>query len=126
MAQQGRRGHAPVVFDEAASAEDMAAASPGGRREAAAAREALEREGISTERLRPCLAEGPDRTVLEACVKTYVPWPAGRFGIVFALRRAEGRLVLSFLAFGVRHHPSGARAPNLYAIAHRRLHGRWP
>jgi hypothetical protein len=30
---------------------------------------------------------------------------------------------LEYIAFGVRHHPAGSKAPTVYEIAHRRLHG---
>jgi hypothetical protein len=46
--------------------------------------------------------------------------------MVFLGVTREGRIVLEFLAFGVRHQPPGSRAPSVYEIAHRRLHGRWP
>jgi hypothetical protein len=38
--------------------------------------------GLPRERLTACEAEGRDGTRLGGCVKTYVPWPAGRFGAV--------------------------------------------
>lgn len=34
--------------------------------------------------------------------------------------------VLNYVAFGTRHQPKGSHAPTVYAMAHRRLHGRWP
>jgi hypothetical protein len=46
--------------------------------------------------------------------------------MVLRIVRKGDRLLLSYLAFGVRHHPKGARAPTVYVLAHRRLHGRWP
>jgi hypothetical protein len=42
--------------------------------------------------------------------------------MVFAVKRQEGRLVLVYLGFGVRHHPKGSHALTVYQIAHRRLH----
>jgi hypothetical protein len=119
-------GNAPVLLDDRAWEEDMAATSERARETAAAARRRFAREGIAVMELRPCLAEGPDQTRLAGCMKTYVPWPDGRFGMVFAVRRHQGRAALVYLAFGVRHHPPEAHAPSVYAIAHRRLHGRWP
>jgi hypothetical protein len=115
-----------VLFDAAAFAEDLAAASARGRDVAAAARRDFEREGAPVGRLRPCLAEAADGTRLPNCVKTYLPWPDGRFGMVFAVERRSGQLVLAFLGFGVRHQPAGAHAASVYERAHRRLHGRWP
>ena len=38
----------------------------------------------------------------------------------------ERELVLLYLAFGIGHRPRGSRAPTVYEIAHRRVHGRWP
>jgi hypothetical protein len=38
--------------------------------------------GLPRERLLVCDAEGRDGTRLGGCVKTNVPWPAGRFGAV--------------------------------------------
>jgi len=43
--------------------------------------------------------------------------------MVFAIRRQEGRLVLAYIAFGVRHHPGGSHAPTVYEFAHQRMHG---
>lgn len=71
-----------MAFDDDALAEDLERASSGGRAHAVAARREFERRGIDVGRLRPCAAEGPDRTRLAGCVKTYLPWPAGRFGMV--------------------------------------------
>jgi hypothetical protein len=42
--------------------------------------------------------------------------------MVFRIERREGRLLLAYAAFGVRHHPRGSMAPTVYEIAHRRLH----
>ncbi len=120
------KGRAPVVFNEHAFAEDLERASIGGRTHATTARTEFERPGIDVARLRPCDPEGRDGTRLVGSVKTYIPWPDGRFGMVFAVERIEGRLVLVFVAFGVRHQPKHSNAPTVYALAHRRLHGRWP
>jgi len=38
----------------------------------------------------------------------------------------SGALIVVYLAFGVRHQPFGSRAPTVYALAHRRRHGRLP
>lgn len=119
-------GRAVVVFDDGAFAEDLDHARSRARADGDAARREFERLGIEVGRLRPCDREGRDGTQLAGCVKTYIPWPAGRFGMVFAVERVEGRLVLVFVAFGVRHQPRQANAPTVYARAHRRLHGAWP
>lgn len=117
---------APVAFDDRPFGEDLERASSGGRAQASAARREFEGSGIDVGRLLPCDPEARDRTRLAGCLKTYLPWPDGRFGMVFAVERVEGRLVLVFVAFGVRHQPRGVRAPTVYALAHRRLHGGWP
>ncbi len=81
----------PVAFDELAVAEDLARLGQG----AAEALAALGREidrlgGLPGERLLVCETEGRDGTRLGGCVKTYVPWPAGRFGAVMvAVRHPE-------------------------------------
>jgi hypothetical protein len=46
--------------------------------------------------------------------------------MVFQFRLDEDRLTLMYLAFGTRHHPRQSRAPTVYEIAHRRLHGEPP
>jgi hypothetical protein len=69
-----------------------------------------------------CEDEGREGTRLGGCVKTYVPWPDGRFGAVcIAVEHPERPLGLRVIAFGVRHHPRGSHAPTVYEIAHRRL-----
>jgi hypothetical protein len=73
--------------------------------------------------MRACDAEHRSGTSLANCFKVYLPPPAGRFGMVFELVVRQGHLELLYLAFGVRHQPPGSRAPNVYEIAHRRLHG---
>lgn len=62
--------------------------------------------------------------MLGGCVKTYVPWPDGRFGAVLvAVTHPDRPLALRVIAFGVRHHPRGSNAPTVYEIAHKRLNG---
>jgi hypothetical protein len=41
--------------------------------------------------------------------------------MVFRIELREGKSVLAFAAFGVRHHPSDSNALTVYEIAHRRL-----
>ncbi len=54
------------------------------------------------------------------CAKVRLPPPAGEHAMVFELDRdAGGRVVLMFLAFGLRHPPPGRRL-NVYRRAHRR------
>lgn len=48
-------------------------------------------------------------------MKTYAPWPDGRFGVVFvAVSHPERPLGLRAIAFGVRHQPKGAQAKTVY------------
>lgn len=74
--------------------------------------------------LRRCEAEGRDGTRLAACVKVYLPPPAGPFGMVFRIARDDKGTKLALLAFGVRHPPRHANAPSVYRLADRRLHAR--
>ncbi len=113
----------PVVFDDAAWAEDLARASAAGREVAEAARRQYEQDGVALGELRACDPEGPDGTRLAHCVKVYLPAPHGRHGMVFTIERdGRGRLRLSFAAFGLRHPSRASRQPSVYRIADRRLH----
>jgi len=118
-----KRGHAPVVFDEASFDADTKEGNAAGADVARAARRAYERDGVPSDDLRRCEAEGSDGTLLPHCLKVYMPPPAGRFGMVFQLEIVNGRGRLRYLAFGVRHHPRGSTARTVYQIAHQRLHG---
>jgi hypothetical protein len=113
-------GRFDVLFDEEALAEDVAHATPAGRRVASDARARLEREGVAADETRPCMNEGPEGTQLAGCVKLYLPPPTGRWGMVLQLGRAGQGLVLYHLAFGVRH-PERPWQPSVYQVAHRRL-----
>ena len=112
-----------VGFDDDALAEDL------GRLPASAeiALRGFQKElrgagGIPRSRLMACQAEGRDGTKLGGCVKTYIPWPDGRFGAVFVPARHPNRpLALRAFAFGVRHHPHKSKAETVYEVAHRRL-----
>jgi hypothetical protein len=97
----------------------MKRASAAGRAAAQAARDRYAREGVSLDELRPCQAEARDGTRLLDCVKTYLPAPSGRFGMVFSVDEGP---TLVYLAFGVRHHPRDSHALTVYQIADRRLH----
>lgn len=69
-----------------------------------------------------CQVEGRDGTMLGGCVKTYVPWPGGRYGAVMvAVSHPERPVGLRVIAFGIRHQPRDARALTVYQIADRRL-----
>jgi hypothetical protein len=112
-------GYAEVLFDDLAFEEDVRRA---GGEIAAAIRRIYEQHGLPVADLLACDEEGQDSTRLPGCVKVYLPRPAGRFGMVFAIHRQAGRLLLAYVAFGVRHHPRGSNAPTVYQIADRRLH----
>jgi len=110
----------PVVFDEPAIAEDLAHHPPVARNALELLRRELDRDGgLSVSRLKRCEAEGRDGTHLAGCVKTYVPWPTGRFGLVMLPVTHPSRAVaLRAFAFGVRH--PAALKPSVYEIADRR------
>jgi hypothetical protein len=111
----------PARFDDTPWEEDLANTTPTGRAVAIAARIEYERDGVPRSHLKPCEQEGRDRTSLPQCVKTYLPRPNGRFGIVFEAVHVDGKLRLEYVAFGVRHHPRDSRAQTVYDIAHGRL-----
>lgn len=90
---------------------------------AAETRARLEREGQEVDALFACDDDARDGTNLPDCVKVYLPPPAGPLGLVYRIAKdGTGRLYLDHLAFGVRHHPPGAKAESVYQVAHRRLH----
>jgi hypothetical protein len=119
-----KRGHAHVAFDEVAWIEDLRNTTDAGRAAATRARAKLERDGQAVDVLLACDEEGHDGTCLPECVKTRVPEPNGKWGIVYLIARDKqtGRLSLDVLAFGIRHPPTGSHALTVYEIAHRRLH----
>lgn len=110
----------PVVFDEPAIAEDIAHHPPVARHALELLRRELDRNGgIPFSRLKRCEAEGRDGTRLAGCLKTYVPWATGRFGLVMLPVVHPSRPVaLRAFAFGVRH--PAARKPSVYEIADKR------
>jgi hypothetical protein len=113
----------PVGFDDDAVAEDLARLPAGAAEVLAVFRKELRGQGgLPKSRLKACQAEGQDGTMLGGCVKTYVPWPDGRFGAVFvAVTHPNRPLALRAIAFGVRHHPRESNAETVYGIAHKRL-----
>jgi hypothetical protein len=115
----------PVAFDELALAEDLARLARGGVEALAALGHEIDRQGgLPRERLMACEAEGTDGTRLAGCLKTYVPWPGGRFGaVMIAVSHPTRPIGLRVIAFGVRHQPREAHALSVYQIAHRRLNG---
>lgn len=117
-----RRGHARVLFDEGAFAEDTMRSGRAGADALRDARSRFERHGVEIKSLRRCDSEGRDGTKLPACFKAYLPAPDGKFGMVLRFVRDDDGLALRYLAFGVRHHPRDSKATTVYGIAHRRLH----
>ena len=113
----------PVGFDDDALAEDLGRLPASAEIALRAFRKELRRDGgLPLSRLMACQAEGRDGTRLDGCVKTYIPWPDGRFGAVFVPAKHPSRpLALRAFAFGVRHHPRGSNAETVYEIAHLRL-----
>lgn len=113
----------PAGFDCDLLDEDLARSTPAGATAAEATRREYERDGIPLSHLRPVDERGRDGTFLPDCVKAYIPYPDGRFGMVFQAVAHQTGPRLRYLAFGVRHHPTGSHAPTVYERAHRRLHG---
>jgi hypothetical protein len=113
----------PVGFDDDALAEDLDRLPASAEIALRAFRKELHRDGgIPRSRLMACQAEGRDGTRLGGCVKTYIPWPDGRFGaVLMAARHPDRSLTLRAFAFGARHHPRESNAETVYGIAHRRL-----
>jgi hypothetical protein len=112
----------PARFDTQAWEEDIARSTPAGAAAAQAARTEYEQLGVPRSQLGPCDAEGKDGTRLPQCLKVYLPQPRGRFGMVFTVDLRDDRLILLFLAFGVRHHPADSHAATVYELADKRLH----
>lgn len=114
----------PVGFDDDALEEDLAHLPASAERVLRLFRKEVRRlAGIPQSRLMACQAEGRDGTRLSGCVKTYIPWPNGRFGAVFvAVTHPNRPLALRAIAIGIRHHPRGSNALTVYEIAHRRLY----
>jgi hypothetical protein len=110
----------PVMFDEHALTEDLAHHPPAARVALDAFRREVSRDGgLSFVRLKRCDEEGRDGTRLAGCVKTYVPWPTGRFGLVLLpVAHPTRPLALRAFAYGVRH--PAAHKPSVYVIADRR------
>jgi len=116
-----RRGHARVLFNEGAFAEDTMRSGRVGAKALRDARSQFEREGVEIKTLRRCDPEHREGTELPACFKVYLPPPNGKFGMVLRFIREDEGLALRYLAFGIRHHPRNSNAPTVYDIAHRRL-----
>jgi hypothetical protein len=110
----------PIGFDEHAIAEDLSHHQPVARHALELLRRELDRDGgLPISRLKRCDAEGRDGTRLAGCVKTYVPWPTGRYGLIMVPAAHPTRpLALRAFAFGVRH--PDALKPSVYKIADQR------
>jgi len=117
-----RAGRAPAQFDDAAFAEDLKRTSDAGRQVAESTRREYEQDGVPIDDLLPCQEEGPEGTALMHCMKVYLPRPDGKFGMVFRIELREGKSLLVYAAFGIRHQPGDSHALTVYELAHRRLH----
>ena len=115
----------PVGFDDDALVDDLKHL-PASAEQALRSlhKEARRLGGLPKSRLMACQVEGRDGTRLGGCVKTYVPWPDGRFGAVFVPVTHPSRpMALRAIPFGIRHQPRGSSAPTVYEVADRRLRG---
>jgi hypothetical protein len=110
----------PVAFDESAIAEDLAHHTATARKALDVLRREVDRDGgLPFSRLKRCEDEGRDGTRLGGCVKTYVPWPTGRYGLVLLpVAHPTRALALRAFAYGVRHPE--ANRPSVYEIASKR------
>ncbi len=110
----------PAVFDDAAIAEDLSHHPAVARNALDVFRREVERDGgIPFSRLKRCEVEARDGTHLVGCVKTYVPWPTGRYGLVFLpVAHPRRPLALRAFAYGTRH--PGPNKRSVYQIAHER------
>jgi hypothetical protein len=122
----GREG-APVHFDDALFAADLARLTQTARAALDAARGRYERNGVPASERRHCYAEHPSGTRLPGCLKVYVPDFAGSWRIVFQVAWLNDDVLgLEYVAACLGHPPPGTRRRNVYQLAHYRLHGAWP
>ena len=100
----------PVGFDDDALAEDLERLPASAEIALREFRHDLRRHGgIPKSRLKACQAEGRDGTRLGGCVKTYIPWPDGRFGAVFvAVKHPSRPLTLRAFAQPLTRNPATA------------------
>ena len=120
-ATERRPPRLPVIFDQGAWAEDLAALDAPLRVQAEQTRRQLESEGgllLATPDVWPCDPNPRDGTQLAGCVKHYV----GDLRLVLELtRRPDGAFALLCLAVG-EGHPVHPRRRSAYQRAHARRH----
>ncbi len=112
----------PVVFDDGVLTVDLEHLPDAAAAALRDARARVERVGgLPYTQLTACHSEGRDGTDLAGCVKTYIPWPTGPWGIVFRAGEDPDRpFALYTIAYG-RRHPTGPGQLSVYEIADRRL-----
>ncbi len=112
----------PVVFDEDILAIDLEHLPDAATAALGELRIEVERDGgIPYTHLKACHADARDGTDLTGCIKAYVPWPTGSWGIVFRAGEDPKRpYALYTIAYG-RRHPTGPGALSVYEIADQRL-----
>ena len=111
----------PARFDPDTWEQDLARSTPAGRAAAESTKADYEPSGVPREHLHPCDPEGRDGNHLANCLKVYIPHPNGKWGMVFEAVEVDSRLRLEFIAFGVRHHPKGSHAHDVYDLAGERV-----
>ncbi len=111
----------PAVFDDSILASDLKRLPPTAKTSLCDVRRHTQLDGgIPRNRLKRCQAEARDGTDLAGCVKTYVPWPDGPWGIVFRAGKDPNRpFAIYTIAYGRRHPKTGRTS--VYEIASRRL-----
>jgi hypothetical protein len=122
VADKRREAFAPARFDDAQNQEDLVYLPDDAATALRSVRRDIDRDGgIAASRLKKCEAEGRDGTHLPGCLKTYVPWPDGRYGIVFRIvGHATRPWGLRAIAYGIRHKPGRGRL-TVYELADQRL-----
>lgn len=123
MADSRRETLVPTHFDDETLEHDLARLPQTARLALRELRRDIKRAGgLPLSHLKGCQSEGRDGTNLAGCVKTYVPWPEGRYGLVLtAVEHPTRSWALRAIALGVRHPPRDANVPTVYQIAHGRL-----
>jgi hypothetical protein len=123
----GREQGAPVHFDDALFAADLARLPEGARNALETARARYEFNGVPASERRHCDAEHPSGTRLPGCLKVYIPDFTGPWRIVFEIALLpDNKLGLEYVASGAAHPPESSRRRTVYELAHYRIHGSWP